>query len=76
MYGITGKIGVVMAFTGAPSEDLVKQVGGHIAFARPAGLTRDAVDPALVAKEREIAVEAAKAPASPSRSPRRSPRAS
>ncbi len=48
-----------------PSEDLVKQVGGHIAFARPAGLTRDAVDPALVAKEREIAVEAAKATGKP-----------
>src|ERR671914_437281 len=34
LYGITGKIGVVMAFTGNPSEDLIKQVGGHIAFAR------------------------------------------
>ena len=65
LYGITGKIGVVMQFTGSPSEDLVKQLGGHIAFARPAGLTRDAVDPALVAKEREIAVEAAKATGKP-----------
>ena len=65
LYGITGKIGVVMAFTGSPSEDLIKQVGGHIAFARPAGLTRDAVDPALVAKEREIAVDAAKATGKP-----------
>ncbi len=65
LYGITGKIGVLLSFTGSPSEDLVKQVGGHVAFARPAGLTRDAVDPALVAKEREIAVEAAKATGKP-----------
>ena len=65
LYGITGKIGVVMAFTGKPGDDLVKQLGGHIAFARPAGLTRDAVDPALVDSERQIAVEAAKATGKP-----------
>lgn len=65
LYGITGKIGVVMGFTGKPSDELVKQVGGHIAFARPAGLTRDAVPADLVAKEREIAVEAAKATGKP-----------
>ena len=27
-----GKIGVIMAFTGKPSEELIKQIGGHIAF--------------------------------------------
>ena len=65
LYAITGKIGVVMAFVGKPSDDLVKQIGGHVAFARPAGLTRDAVPADLVAKEREIAVEAAKATGKP-----------
>src|SRR5947209_1033330 len=66
LYGITGKIGVVMSFAGGtPSDDLVKQVGGHIAFARPLGLTRDAVPADLVAKERELAVEQAKATGKP-----------
>jgi elongation factor Ts len=64
-YAITGKIGVIMAFTGSPSPELIQQIGGHIAFARPAGLTREEVDPALVAKEREIAVEQAKATGKP-----------
>jgi elongation factor Ts len=65
LYTITGKIGVIMSFTGNPSEELITQLGGHIAFTKPAGLTRDSVDPALVAKEREIAVEAAKATGKP-----------
>jgi elongation factor Ts len=66
VYGITGKIGVVMSFAGGtPSDDLIKQVGGHIAFARPLGLTRDAVPAELVAKERELAVEQAKATGKP-----------
>jgi elongation factor Ts len=65
LYGITGKIGVIMAFTGNPSDDLIKQLGGHIAFARPVGLTRAEVPADLVAKEKEIAVEAAKATGKP-----------
>ena len=65
LYGATGKIGVLMQFAGNASEDLVKQIGGHIAFARPLGLTRDAVPADLVAKEKEIAVEAAKATGKP-----------
>ncbi|HMB95425.1 MAG TPA: hypothetical protein VKK61_05245, partial [Tepidisphaeraceae bacterium] len=65
LYITTGKIGVIMAFTGNPSDDLVKQLGGHIAFARPFGLTRSEVPADLVAKEKEIAVEAAKATGKP-----------
>src|SRR5690349_3427948 len=65
LYGITGKIGVIMAFTGNPSEDLIKQLGGHIAFARPIGLNRSEVPADLVAKEKEIAVEQAKATGKP-----------
>jgi elongation factor Ts len=65
LYGITGKIGVIMSFTGAPSDDLIKQLGGHIAFARPLGLTRAEVPAELIAREREIAVEQAKATGKP-----------
>ena len=54
LYGITGKIGVIMAFTGNPSDELIKQLGGHIAFARPVGLTRDEVPADLVAKETRV----------------------
>ena len=55
-----------MSFNGGtPSDDLVKQIGGHIAFARPIGLTRDSVPAELVAKERELAVEQAKATGKP-----------
>lgn len=54
-----------MQFTGNPSEELIKQIGGHIAFARPLGLNRSEVPADLVAKEREIAVEQAKATGKP-----------
>jgi elongation factor Ts len=65
LYNITGKIGVLMEFTGPASEELVKNLGGHIAFAKPLGLNRDSVDPELVAKERDFAVEQAKATGKP-----------
>ncbi len=65
LYAVTGKIGVAMAFTGQPSEELVKQIGGHIAFAKPVGLTREEVPAELVAKERDFAVEQAKATGKP-----------
>ncbi len=66
LYAITGKIGVIMSFSGGvPSDDLIKQIGGHIAFARPLGLNRDAVPADLVAKERAIAVQEAQATGKP-----------
>jgi elongation factor Ts len=65
LYGITGKIGVLMAFTGNPTDELITAIGGHIAFARPAALTRDSVPAELVEKERAIAVEAAVATGKP-----------
>jgi elongation factor Ts len=65
LYGITGKIGVVMAFTGQPSEELIKQIGGHIAFAKPVGLTREEVPAELVEKEKAFAVDQAKATGKP-----------
>src|SRR5688572_10582914 len=65
LYSVTGKIGVVMAFTGEPSEELIKQIGGHIAFTKPLGLTRDQVPADLVAKEKAFAVEQAVATGKP-----------
>lgn len=65
IYVATGKIGVVMAFTGNPSNELIQQLGGHISFHRPLGLTRDEVPADLVAKEKEFAVEQAKATGKP-----------
>lgn len=65
LYGITGKIGVIMAFTGSPSEELITQLGGHIAFAKPLGLTRETVPADLVTKERDFAVEQAKSTGKP-----------
>lgn len=66
LYGITGKIGVIMSFNGGvPSDELIKQIGGHIAFARPLGLNREAVPAELVAKERAIAVQEAQATGKP-----------
>lgn len=66
LYGITGKIGVIMSFGGGVAGDeLIKQLGGHIAFARPVGLTRAEVPADLVAKERDLAVEQAKATGKP-----------
>jgi elongation factor Ts len=65
IYGITGKIGVLMSFTGSPSDELITDLGGHIAFSRPLALTRDAIPANVVEKERSIAVEQAKATGKP-----------
>jgi elongation factor Ts len=65
LYNITGKIAVLMNFTGNPSAELIQDLGGHIAFANPLGLTREQVPADLVAKERAIAVEQAKATGKP-----------
>jgi elongation factor Ts len=54
-----------MSFSGNPSDELIKQIGGHIAFARPLGLTRAEIPSDLVAKEKEIAIEQAKATGKP-----------
>jgi elongation factor Ts len=60
-----GKIGVLMQFSAAVDEELVKSLGMHIAAARPVSLNRDGVPADLVAKEKEIAVEQAKATGKP-----------
>lgn len=60
-----GKIGVLMQFSTPVGEDVVKSLGMHIAAARPVALTRDEVPADLIAKEKEIAIEQAKATGKP-----------
>ena len=67
-YAISGKIGVIMSFGGNVAnltDELVSDIGGHVAFARPLGLDRNGIPKELVDKEREIAVEQAKATGKP-----------
>src|SRR5262249_5447071 len=49
----------------AASEDIIRQTGMHIAAAKPVALTRDQVPADMLAKEREIAIEQAKATGKP-----------
>jgi elongation factor Ts len=67
LYGVTGKIGVLMSLNGEPSEELIKDLGMHITAKdpRPLGLTREDLPAALVARERDIAVDQAKATGKP-----------
>jgi elongation factor Ts len=59
-----GKIGVLVALeSAAPAETLTqlgKQIAMHVAAAHPLALTADELDPALVERERSIAMEKAK----------------
>jgi len=60
-----GKVAVLMAFTGKPDDALIAQIGMHITAARPIAHTRADVAADVIAKEREIAVEQAKATGKP-----------
>jgi elongation factor Ts len=60
-----GKSAVLMAFGGKVDDELARNVGMHIVAARPIALTRADVPADLVAKEKEIAVEQAKATGKP-----------
>jgi len=61
-----GKIGVIVAINNnALSEALVSQLGMHIAAARPMAHRREDLPADVIAKEREIAVEQAKATGKP-----------
>jgi elongation factor Ts len=59
-----GKIGVLVALeSAAPAETLTtlgKQIAMHVAAANPLALNGDELDPALVERERSIAIEKAK----------------
>jgi elongation factor Ts len=54
-----GQIGVLVAMTGG-DEAFGKQVAMHIAAASPQALNADALDPAIVEKERQVQIEIAR----------------
>lgn len=55
----TGTDGVLIEVSGG-TQDLAKDVAMHIAAMKPSALTKEDLDPAVVAKEREILSEAAR----------------
>ncbi|HEX4125763.1 MAG TPA: translation elongation factor Ts [Tepidisphaeraceae bacterium] len=60
-----GKIGVLVSVSGDASQELINDLGMHIAAARPLALDRNGIPADVVAKEREIAIEQAKATGKP-----------
>lgn len=54
-----GKIGVLVAMDGG-DETFGKQVAMHIAAVNPAALNEDALDPAIVEKERQVQIDIAR----------------
>ena len=67
LYTVTGKIGVIVSVSGNPSDEVVRDVCIHIVAAKPlaVSLDRAGVPAEMVAKEREIAIEQAKATGKP-----------
>jgi len=61
----TGKVAVIVALSGNPSDELVKDLCLHITATRPVALSRDQVPADLVAREKDIAVERAKSTGKP-----------
>lgn len=59
-----GALGVLLEVEGG-NADLAKEICMHIAFANPTALTRDELDPAMVAKEREFQTERARSEGKP-----------
>ncbi len=60
-----GKSAVLVAVAGKVDDDLIRNLGMHIVAARPIAQTRQDVSAEIVAKEKEIAVEQAKATGKP-----------
>ena len=54
-----GKIGVLVAINGT-DEGFARQVAMHVAAVNPAALNEDAVDPEMVAKERQVHIDIAR----------------
>ncbi len=61
----TGKIAVLVALSGNPGDELIRDLCLHIAATRPLAMTREQVPADIIAKERDIAVEQAKATGKP-----------
>ena len=64
-----GRIGVLVGLQSSASADVLtalgKQLAMHIAATSPASLSVDDLDPALVARERDVLIEQAKASGKP-----------
>ena len=54
-----GKIGVLVGINGT-DESFARQVAMHVAAVNPAALDEDAVDPEMVAKERQVQIDIAR----------------
>ena len=65
LYTVTGKIGVLVNVSENASDEVIRNLCLHIVASRPMGLAREAIPADLVAKEREIAIEQAKATGKP-----------
>jgi elongation factor Ts len=68
LYGISGKIGVLLQFAGNVanvSDELITDLGGHVAFSKPLALDRTGIAADVVEKERNYAIEEAKATGKP-----------
>lgn len=67
LYGITGKIGVLVSVSGNASDELIKDLGMHITAVKPLPLarTREELPADVVEKERNFVVEQAKATGKP-----------
>lgn len=67
LYTVSGKIAVLVAASDNASDELLNDLCLHLTASSPValGLTREAVPADIVAKEREIAVERAKATGKP-----------
>lgn len=61
----TGKVGVLVALTGSPNDELIRDLCLHITATRPLAMTRDQVPADTVAREKQIAVEQAQATGKP-----------
>lgn len=67
LYSITGKIGVLVSVSANASDDLIRDLAIHITAAKPLALSlnREGLPPEVVNKERNIAIEQAKATGKP-----------
>ena len=67
LYTITGKIGVLVSVSANASEELIRDLCIHITAAKPLALSlnREGLPQDLVEKERQIAIEQAKATGKP-----------
>jgi elongation factor Ts len=67
LYGITGKIGVLVSVSANASDELIRDLSIHITAAKPLALSlnREGLPADVVARERGIAIEQAKATGKP-----------